>query len=380
MAAFYVNTASTAGTQDGTTRTPGNSGTAAFATMLQAINSFGGSLSAQTTLYCEGSAADTSNVDQTPWDFTTTATNYLLIVGEQSYLHPGFSLTNCGKFTTTKYRLTATNRNVLYNNIPSHLRITGLQIHLTESDTASYVGLKLSNANQTAADGDQRAYGNILRCTRTSGASIGLHARDVGSGATTVKFFNNIVYNFQQGYESDANFVTELYNNTFEACEFGVICDVAAQVLARNTICASSSSGDWVGTFHANSRNNSSTDGSHPGTNGQTGTPSFVDTADSTKDLHLQSGDTVAKNNGMTDPASGLYDTDIDGGTRVPSWDIGADEQGVQFVATAPNQYPRANPQLNRRHSGRYMRSMSGLLVPRRTFVVVPANYGRRAA
>ena len=330
----YVNTASSAG-GDGTTNATAGA-TRAYATLREAADALGASLGDQVTIYCSGSAADTSNTDQSAWDMATTTTNYLRIVGEQSPNHPNFTTVDAGKWSTSKYRIEATNRNGLYNNIPAHLRLEGLQIQVTINDGTSYVILKTANANITTGDADLRCGYTIVRGVLTSGSLIGCESRPFGvGGAGTSKFYNCIAYDCTTGFNGE--FVTtEFYNCTGYDNQFSFLANDTNGALCRNCVAAGTSDQYFLagGTFHANSRNNASPDGSHPGTNGQTGTPTFVNAA--ADDFHLQVGDAVCRNTGMTDPASGLFSDDIDGGTRSGSWDIGVDEQGVALIVAVP--------------------------------------------
>ncbi len=310
------------------------------ATLLAAINTLPGTLTQPVRIYVEGATDDTGDVNQTPWDFTTTAANYLHIIGEQSPAHPNFSTSDSGKWTAGKYILTATNRNTFYNNIPCHIRVEGLQIENVESDTGGYIAFKLSNANQTASDCDQRANYLIIRGTRTTGQTIGVEMRPLGGGgAGTVKLSNLIVYRFRTGLEGEFA-PTELYNSTLHANEFGIVTSATNGVLARNVIVSSSTGGDWIngGSWHASSSHNTGTDGSQPGSNGSTGTPSYVNTTTGSEDLHLQSGDTLAKNTGVTDPASGFFSNDIDGANRSGIWDRGADEEAAVLDPSVKDQ------------------------------------------
>lgn len=84
MATRYVNTGSTAG-GDGTTNNTSGS-TRAYATRNEALTALG-NLSEQTTIYCTGSTDDTVPCVQADLNFTTTAANYLSIIGERSPNH-----------------------------------------------------------------------------------------------------------------------------------------------------------------------------------------------------------------------------------------------------------------------------------------------------
>src|SRR5262245_35107724 len=107
----YVNTGSTAGGDCTTNNTTGT--TRACATLRQAIDLMPTTLTDQWRIYCTGATVDTSDVNQGPWDMTTTATNYIEIIGEQSPHHFAPALT--GIYDTARYRMECTNRNCVYN-------------------------------------------------------------------------------------------------------------------------------------------------------------------------------------------------------------------------------------------------------------------------
>lgn len=334
MADRFVNTASPAGGNGTTNGTGGGDANRAWSTLLEALNGLGASLSTPIDLYCTGSAADTSNVDQGPWDFTTTATNKLRIIGERSPLHFNFVAPSAGDvYSTSLYRMEVTNRNGIYNNLPSHVWLHGVQVQVTVNDSETYIGIKLPNANQTATDGDQGCAHCVVRGVQTAGVVTGIEARpmDAGGGGT-FNAYNCFIYDCSQGFTSD--FITaKIYNCTTWDCLFGgyVENDVDA-MMVRNCIAAGTADQYFNGTFHSDSNNNASPDGG-PGANSETGTVSFVNTG--ANDFHLNSGDTVAKNQGMTDPASGLFSDDFDGTARSPTWDIGADEEGGGAAAAS---------------------------------------------
>ena len=339
MANRYVNTASTAG-GDGTTNATSGANRA-WADLAEAANALGSSLSTPIDIYCEGSAADTSNVDQTVWDMTTTATNKLRIIGEQSPLHPNFSTAKSGKYDTSLYRITATNRNGLYNNIPSHIEFHGIQVEITVTDASSYICFKTTNANQTATDITCVIADCIAKGVQTSGTVAGFNSRPPGAGgAGTSKNWNCVAYNCNAGFSSD--FVTaEFYNCTAANCGFSFVCDADNGIKAVNCLSKGAAPG-FVGVFASGSNYNAEDDGNGaPGANSRTAqTFTFVDAANN--DFHLASTDTGAKGFGVSDPGSGAFSDDVDGGTRTGSWDIGFDQEGVVYQQTSGLAWIRA--------------------------------------
>lgn len=327
MANRYVNTASSGG--DGTTNNTSGA-TAAWATLADAANGLGASLSTPIDLYCEGSAADTSNVNQTVWDFTTTATNRLRIIGEQSPLHPNFSTSKSGKFDTSLYRITCTNRNGLYNNIPEHIEFHGIQVEVTVSDGGGYVAFKTTNANQTATDITCVVAHCIAKAVQTSGSVTGYVSNDpTAPGRGTSKFYNCISLSCNQGYSSDFGLsgdITEFYNCNAIGGAYGFVETATMKVV--NCLTHGQSDTGFVGTFAAGSNYNASSDASAPGANSRTSqTFTFVNAAGS--DYHLAENDGGARTFGTADPGSGLFSDDCDGQSRGSTWDIGFD----QYVA-----------------------------------------------
>lgn len=329
MANRYVNTASSAG-GDGTTNATSGANRA-WANLAEAANALGASLSAPIDIYCEGSAADTSNVSQTVWDMTTTATNKLRIIGEQSPLHPNFNTAKSGKYDTSLYHITCTNRNGLYNNIPDHVEYHGIQVHVTVTDASSYVAFKTTNANQTATDIIGVISHCIAKATQTSGTVIGYNPRfpDTG-GRGTSKVINCLSIDCATGFTNDFGLsgdVGEFYNCTAAGSTYSFVEDANMKVV--NCLSTGASSIGFVGTFASGSDYNAEDDGNGaPGAHSQSGvTFTFVNAA--SDDFHLASGDTGAKGLGVSNPGSGAFSDDIDGGTRSGSWDIGFDQQGV---------------------------------------------------
>lgn len=328
MANRYVNTASTAG-GDGTTNATSGANRA-WADLAEAANGLGASLSTPIDIYCEGSAADTSNVDQTVWDMTTTATNKLRIIGEQSPLHPNFTLAKAGKYDTSLYHITCTNRSGLYNNIPEHVAYHGIQVHVTVSDAGSYVAFKTANANQTATDIACVMAHCIAKATQTSGSVTGFVTNAPTSpGRGTSKVYNCISINCNQGYSNEFGLsgdVGEFYNCDAIGGAFGYVETAAMKVV--NCLSQGQSDTGFVGTFAAGSNYNASSDASAPGANSRTSqTFTFVNAASG--DYHLAENDGGAKGFGTTDPGSGAFSDDCDGQTRSAPWDIGFD----QYVA-----------------------------------------------
>lgn len=312
LTTYYVNTNSTAG---GDCTTNGTSGsTRACATLRAAIDLLPGTLTDAILILVDGTAADTGDVNQTPWDMTTSATNNLTVRANTASRHNGV-------WSTSKYRLTCTNKNCLYNNIPSHIRFENFQVECTAS-SGSFVCVKTSNANQTASDGDSRISGMYVRCVESgTGDYIGINTRPYGGGGGgTSRVFNTIAENCNIGFNNDFS-TGEYYNNTSVGGTYGFVEDATMKVV--NNLATGASIG-FVGSFASGSNYNAENDGNGgPGANHRSAvTFTFVGGGN----YHLAAGDSGAKDFGTSDPSSGVYSDDVDGEARSGSWDIGFDE------------------------------------------------------
>lgn len=324
MITRYVNTASTTG-GDGTTNATSGANRA-YPTLRAALDAIGASLSDAMTIVCDGAGgADTSDCDQGAWDFTTTASNYLLITTQGSARHQG-------KWDTAKYHRAVTNQNGLYNNLAAHIRFDGLQVQVTVNDAAQYIVYKTINANLTATDIDCRITNCIAKGVMTSGQVLGYNPRPPGAGGAGVSsIWNCLAFDCDKGFASD--WASQKFwnctghTNTFdfdgmEACEF------------RNCLSAAPATSGWVGVASGSSSHNASSDDSAPGSRSRSNqTFTFVDVAGD--DFHLQSTDAGAKGFGVRDPGSGLFADDIGGQARGLVWDIGMDQETT--VVTVPD-------------------------------------------
>lgn len=316
----YVNTASTAG-GDGTTNATSGS-TRAFATLRECIDSLGTSLSDHTRIWCEGSTADTGDVYQTPWDMTTTATNYLEIIGEQSPRHANFSLAKSGKYDTTLYRLERTNSHVLYNNLPAHVIWDGLQAKCTANDASNYNCFRTTNANQSGSSGFFQVRNCIAVGVVSGGSTVYGFQPGVQGAGGICKTWNCIAIDCSQGFVG-AGTGHEFWNCTAADCATSGFTEDAACVV-KNCLSKGASVG-FIGTFTGSSNNAEDDGNGAPGTNSRTAqTFTFVDAANN--DFHLASTDAGAKGYGIADPGSGDFSDDIDGQTRGATWDIGFDQ------------------------------------------------------
>lgn len=329
---LYVRTDSTAGGNGSECRTDG--GNRSYATLQAAINALPTTLTDQYTIeICNPSGApkDTTGIQQASFDQATTATNYLLIKTDAN---------NRAQVPVdeTRYILECTNPTpepgCLYNNLPDHFRVDGLQIVLKITDGDDYVGLKGSNGNQTASDVDTRLTNNVVKCDRSgpSGSDIGIESRFPSGGATAsgVNYVvNNFVYGCRTGFDSDWN-GSRIFNNTAYFVDFAFSGN-SGTIFKNNYSFVVAGGNGWPGTYGVDDTHNASNDGTHPTTNGKTCTPTWAD--EGYLNLRIQSGDTCLKDSGTNDPqGSGLFNNDFDGIARSGTWDIGADEYVVSVA------------------------------------------------
>lgn len=318
---FYVNTAGTVGTQNGSTNTPGNSGNAAFATLNQAINSAATHIAAPRWIRCSGATADTVGVVQTDWNtINSTPANFILITGDNT----------TGIYNTNNYRMEIADGNAIYNNNPGHVRVGFMQVQLTNTSTSGTEtrnGLRLSTQNVGVGrtDCDCRLYGNIVRGVQNGTDPI--VAYDNSQYAETngglIRLWNNIAYNCTKGYVAVWDQVTN-WNNTgfnnavddFEDAQVAIGC-LAASALGFN----STGTGGGLSNYNA-SADGSATAGAQSRVN-QTFT--FVNSG--AGNFQLANNDGGARGFGVNNPASGLFLDDIRGVARQTAptaWDIGA--------------------------------------------------------
>lgn len=348
MITRYVNTASTVGTQDGTTNTPGNSGTAAFESLRTALNSLGASLSDAATIWCSGTAADTLNCTQAHLDFQTSATNYLRIVGDNI----------TGKWNTSAYRIEVTDASAFYNNNLSHVRLENLQHQITATTSigTNYNCFRLATANNNVTPVDHRYTSCIARAVRTGTDHIVgfIDSDPAGSpgGGTCVRI-NCIAYgNGYCGFNSDGGTWAQSNCINYNCTAYGMAFNYLDPQINYNCIGDSNTTGDgfdFLAMSPATQSHNCSGDSSATGTGSlinKNTTIHFVNAGIGTDaDFHLLSN-SICIEAGVNDPGGGLYSADIDGQTRTSTWDIGADEYvdaGGGGGSLLPSRHPMAH-------------------------------------
>lgn len=313
----YVNTASTAGTQDGTTVTAGNSGTAAYASLVDAIADLNANkvTGDKWTIYCTGGE---DNVGSTTISITgaVDATGYVLITPYTGNDHGG-------TWNTSVYRLKgAWLTSVL--SIKAYCRVVGLQIEQAGAGNYSGTGILLVGVSSgvfvdrcivrgtATGDGTSGAFMGVNLSygvgAKVSNTLIYTHTKNTGdillnvlNGGVTAYVVNCTLRNGDVGINLDSD--TELTNVLFSAC---------------NT--------DYSGTAKATSGNNGTDDGT-PQTYLSTVSASFVNAG--SYDFHLTASVAGTDASGKWTPDAPASWNDIDNVARTGTWDIGAD----QFVA-----------------------------------------------
>lgn len=263
--------------------------------------------------------------------WTTGSTNYIQIQTPSSERHPGY-------YSTSKFRLETSGAHSIEIR-EDYVRVYGLQIQLTS--TSAYAGIYLDG--QSASNEIRIAY-NLIKGVVSGGAGYahGIYVSETTAGYTNVYIWNNIIYDmFNTDYpNSTAQYgirnqygTVYAYNNTVYKAAVCYYADNGGTYpfYSVNNVgdCYDQNPSyytDFSGTF-TSSDYNASTDTTAPGGNSQTNADPVYENEGS-DDFRLASGDTDCKENGTSDPGSGLFSDDIVGTSRPQStnWDIGAFE------------------------------------------------------
>jgi len=281
---------------------------------------------------CTGSTGDAISIMYIS-GWTTDATRYIKI-----WTDPTESYRHSGKWSTGNvYRIEATktgSSQAIIDVQEDFVQFVGL---LMQSDNGGQLHAKGINFQNSVADGSEFLVDSCIIRALHSGASSyanGIDCTYVSTGGNrTLKVQNTLVYDFSES-NADCGGIVQTYgwnvlsyNNTVHNCWDGIYCgnNASNYHVVKNCIVQDCTETCYGGTFHADSDYNCSDDGTHPGSNGQTGEVTFVDEAND--DFHLNSTDSVALGNGLdlSSDASNPISVDIDGDART-SWDIGADE------------------------------------------------------
>jgi hypothetical protein len=342
----YVNTAGTVGTQDGSTVTSGNSGTAAFATMDQFIDwlvANDATISDSYICECSGSAADTVAVAVTG---LTVASSRTITIrgnrGESDGFYDGDAL-----ISTSHYRLAITTSSNCITVSENDLTIDGIQFNHTPGDSFRSCVTPSTNVNGLIVQKCRfRNAGNSRSAIGNNGS-----AGSYGS-SPTVTYRNNLSVAFNSPdvdiFVSNFNTPTiNLYNNTFYRGASGNAIKVdtnggsgAAVANIKNNICANtgaapfSVAGNWTANYDTN--------GTDTGAIGTTNEVDLQPGSDDLDDLFTARGtgtgaDFTLINGGAAHDAgisSGMPTDDIRDEARTGSYDLGCFE--IQAAGGSP--------------------------------------------
>ncbi|MEA3398166.1 MAG: choice-of-anchor Q domain-containing protein [Patescibacteria group bacterium] len=284
-----------------------------------------------------GGSADTTAVDISGW--STASTTYIKIWTDPDDVYGRHQ----GKWDESKYRLIpGVHINRIVISGATDVTIDGLQIE-TYGKIAPSIAISYNTAE---SDGNINISSCILRDSNLSTASYHRGFVNNGGSGTTIKLWNNIIYDFNSGTfggcgvkQATDDQTLYAYNNTIYNCTIGFddYYLTNGKLLLINNITQNCGNGYEINGANIDSASdyNISDDGTAPGDNSITSaTVQFLDTAND--DFHLSPNDTSARNAGVSlfNDATSSFSTDIDGTARGSAWDIGADEVPVEFVST----------------------------------------------
>ena len=220
------------------------------------------------TVYCSGTAADTTLVNLTGW--VTGASNWIKIIGD--HVNKDYS--------TTGYRIEHTITASYQSSVTvNQLNATVSRLQINTTTTTSHVYCRALRVLKDSCLIEK----NIIVGVLNSGSDCnGIEVVTANAGAVR----NNLVRDFvtthggnPSGIEIDSTSGTMLcQNNTVKNCRQGIVAITASKVIATNNISQLNTlaGGDYVGTFHTTSDYNCGDDGGQTGgANDETGTVSF---------------------------------------------------------------------------------------------------------
>jgi hypothetical protein len=330
MITLYVNTASTAGGDGTTNNTTG--ATRAFASLHEAMDSLPNmtELSDATTIYCEGTAADTTALVSADWYSYTTAAKYLRIVGNNT----------SGLYSTSAYRLEVTDDQAIYNQYLSHVRLENLQVKITVTTSGQiYNGYRLATGNNNGAV-DHRITNCIVQKAGVGTSQVfGFRQSDPASQGGTCVIKNCVAFGgCYAGYDGDSSAWSTAYLKNVNCTGYGNQYNYMDTQICINCLSAAPTVGSgFAGTGTSGHLNNVSDDSSAGGTNSHINhTFTFVDAG--AGDLHLDAADAGARGFGIGPASNGdVLTTDIDGTARSgATCDVGADEYAAGGGVNVP--------------------------------------------
>lgn len=243
------------------------------------------------------------------------------------------------KWNNNGYILEVTNNHGFYNNIIDYLELIGIQIHIIETDVGAWEGIKLTNGNQHATNVYNLADRCFVRCTRTTGQTIGIDLGGLDVETRLGIARNCITDSFRSGVIG-VGASSKFINHLSAKCEFNYVEEFAS--LFMNSYSFLPTSNGWAVTGVASCTNNGSDDSSAPGSNPQDGSASFIDHTN--RDYRLAVADTICRGKGVSRPLyelTGDFTHDMKGIVR-PSgvWAIGPDDGEGLIPPILYDQFP----------------------------------------
>jgi hypothetical protein len=320
MEVYYVDPSAAGSSEDGSTGNPYLSLNAALAgkcnkTFTDAI---------QLRCRTSGSTPDTTRAyDGGLTSMVTSASNYLEIVAETGH-RAGLA------WDATKYHLYpayGTQAGTALGLSHDYIRVDGLQIGIsTQTNTAEIVYW---------SNGDTGRLTNCLIRGTDSSAQLtrGLSSID------GVNLINCVFYAIGSNVGSSCiknHGDSKYYNCTFIQSSGIIAVDITdGTCVAKNCYAGGATfkcyNVEAAGSLAMTTCASSDTTGSGGLTNIAVNTTNFTNVTPGSEDWHIPSGSALKDTGTDTsgDAAPFNFTTDIEGGTRGPSWDIGADEYGV---------------------------------------------------
>lgn len=279
------------------------------------------------------SMTDTAAVLFNGW--TTDATRFIRIKTPTSERHDG-------KWNSGKYNLSVANNNALDVRV-NHIRFEGLQVEVNAANDNSQNPWH----NQAQAAGANAIW--ISQCIFRTHANASFVTNAMGQNSANANFLIwNTAFQDRSGHNSNRCVQIDcatcyFYNNTIRGASASNgtgLRHFTSTTLMKNCVvsnfgtCISVTDGTLTRTYSVSS---DATMGGGTGNQNSVSEASmaFVDAANT--DFHIGSG-SVLKDAGddLSGDANLPFSTDIDGGTRSGTWDIGVDEFVPPALATAP--------------------------------------------
>jgi len=318
----FVNTASTAGSQDGTTNTPGNSGTAAYESLAAWNTAEAADLTAggdQHTVEFDGSGgAETTTAEIVISGWVTDSGDFLTFNGNRT----GHTYREVSDGNGYRLEFTVpSNYDNAIGNAESYSVYNDFQIKITSAFTQS-VAYKATSGGQFI-DYNRCIARGVFTASGGGAQAGGFVSQTADGGHIYACLAYDFTLNDNAGFRGIVNDNTyDWLNCTARNCDRSYARDHSSTAI-RNCVSqyhVTVGFGGTIGYAAVTSHNASDEDVSTiPGTSPQSGEVTFVD--EDNDDFQLASGDTVAKDNGVD--LSGTFDFDLANNAMPATWPIG---------------------------------------------------------